>query len=318
MRVPVNRILDGWNDFWFRPRSASTLALIRIATGAMLAYVHAVWCLRLSDFMGHHALIDNEHIRRLHQNDFAWSYLWDVRDMPTLWLHQGIAILLAICLCIGFLTRFASPMIWFMTLMVCHRMTGFLFGLDQVVMMLAMYLILAPTGSRWSVDAWLSRRLARGENSMKLLRWLFPSTEPSSMTTIASRLIQIHLCIVYLFGGIAKLRGEMWWDGTAMWFSAVAYEYQSLDLTWLGRYSLMGAILSHVTVFWETFYCVLIWQRWSRPYFLAIAVAVHGGIALFLGMITFGMMMIVANLVFIEPEWIDRMIARRRLQSHKT
>ncbi len=130
------------------------------------------------------------------------------------------------------------------------------------------------------------------------------------MITVATRLMQIHLCIIYLFGGIAKLRGEMWWDGSAMWFSAVAYEYQSLDLTWIGRYPFLGSLLTHITIFWETFYGFLVWPRWSRPWMLALAVLVHGGIALFLGMITFGFMMIVANLAFVEPRWIEAWLKR--------
>ncbi len=276
----------------------------------MLAYIHAVWWLRLADFMGKNSLIDSELIQRLHRDDFAWSYLWNIDSILLLGAHQGVAILASICMCLGLLTRFVTPLVWFMTLMVCHRMTGFLFGLDQVVMMLTMYLMLAPVGSVWSLDAGLSKRFREAGKASGSLRWLFPSAAPSSMVTVATRLIQIHLCIVYLFGGIAKLRGEMWWDGTAMWFSAVAYEYQSVDLTWIGRFPIIGAILTHVTVFWETFYCALVWQRWSRFTILGMAVAVHGGIALFLGMITFGLMMIVANLAFVEPEWIDRLVER--------
>ena len=284
--------------------------MIRIATGAMLAYVHAVWCLRLPDFMGKTALIDGELIRRLHRNDFAWSYLWNVDSIALLQLHEGLAILASLCMCFGFLTRLSVPLAWFMTLMVCHRMTGFLFGLDQIVMMLAMYLMIAPAGNVGSIDAWLSRKWTSLNTPGHFKRWLFPAAIPSSMVTVATRLIQLHLCVIYLFGGVAKLRGEMWWDGTATWFSAVAYEYQSLDLTWIGRYPIFGAILTHVTVFWETFYCALVWPRWSRPIILGLAVAVHGGIALFLGMITFGVMMIVANLAFIEPESIEVWIVR--------
>ncbi len=313
-------MLQAWNAFWFHPRTATTLAMIRIATGAMLAYMHAVWCLRLADFMGPNALIDSDLIRRIHRDDFSWSYLWNVDSMPLLWAHQSVAILAAICMCIGCLTRLVTPLVWFMTLMVCHRMTGFLFGLDQVVMMLTMYLMIAPAGSVRSVDGWLLKwRTREGSRSLggSFARWLLPSSQPSSMVTVATRLIQIHLCTVYLFGGVAKLRGEMWWDGTAMWFSAVAYEYQSLDLTWLGRYPILGAILSHVTIFWETFYCALVWQRWSRPVILALAVVIHGGIALFLGMITFGLMMIVANLAFLEPAWIEGMIERYAKRSNK-
>ena len=50
-----NNFLKGWNKFWFEPRAATTLAMIRIATGAMLAYIHLVWCMRLEDFFGPNA-----------------------------------------------------------------------------------------------------------------------------------------------------------------------------------------------------------------------------------------------------------------------
>ncbi len=67
---------------------------------------------------------------------------------------------------------------------------------------------------------------------------------------------------------------------------------------------MLFSALTHVTVFWEVFYCALVWPRLTRPIVLLIAVAVHGGIAMFLGMITFGTMMIVANMIFIEPHWL--------------
>ena len=137
------------------------------------------------------------------------------------------------------------------------------------------------------------------------------------MTQVATRLAQIHLCVIYMFGGLWKARGEMWWDGTALWFAAVNYEYQSNDLTWIARYPVLFAALTHLTVFWETFYCALVWPRWTRPLVLLTAVMVHGGIALFLGMITFGVMMIVANGVFIVPETmrfcVDSLARRLRL-----
>jgi hypothetical protein len=47
---------------------------------------------------------------------------------------------------------------------------------------------------------------------------------------------------------------------------------------------------------------------------LWMAVAIHGGIALFLGMITFGLAMIIANLAFLQPAtvraWIDPIASR--------
>ncbi|WP_210433118.1 hypothetical protein, partial [Escherichia coli] len=62
-------------------------------------------------------------------------------------------------------------------------------------------------------------------------------------------------------------------------------------------------------LFWETFYVCLVWPKTTRYWVLATAVGVHAGIAIFLGMITFGWMMIVANSVFIEPDIMSRWLS---------
>ena len=84
---------------------------------------------------------------------------------------------------------------------------------------------------------------------------------------------------MYLFSGLAKMQGNSWQMGTAVWWAAASYEYQSIDLTWLAGWPMLVALLTHATVFWETFYCCLVWNRFTRPLVLWMAVAVHGGIA---------------------------------------
>ncbi len=292
-----------WDKFWFTPRLPHTLAAMRIACGAMLAYVHVIWAIFVTDFMGNHAWIDNATIRRLHVSDsgmeWAWSWLWFVESPILLGLHEWLAVLLSLAMMLGFATRIVTPLAWWFTLMTCHRMTGALFGLDQVVVMLCMYLMLAPCGSVFSLDAWMNQR-----------PWAGGSSQPSVANNIATRLIQLHLCVIYIFGGLSKMRGEMWFDGSAMWYTLVNYEYQSLDMTWLGRFPLIIATLTAFTIFWETFYCALVWPRATRPFALAAAVFVHGGIALVLGMATFGTSMIIANCAFIEPELTKRWFSR--------
>ena len=191
--------------------------------------------------------------------------------------------------------------------MVCHRMTGALFGLDQIVIMLTMYLMWSQCGSVFSLDA----RLRRISGS----RWLRSNPTPLVSNNIVTRLIQLHLCVIYVFGGLSKLRGEMWWDGSALWYTAVNYEYQSLDITWLGHFRIVIATLTTATIFWETFYCALVWPKLTRPLALGMAVMVHGGIAVALGMVTFGSIMIIANMAFIEPattqRWLQWLKRRR-------
>ena len=288
---------DSWNRFWFRPAMPQTLAVIRICCGAMLVYVHAIWLSLAGDFFGPEAWVDADTSKQLHRFDYIASYLMLGSSPTIIVIHQLLAMLVSALMAIGLFTRITTPLAWFMTLMVCHRQTGALFGLDQVVMMLSMYLMISSCGEAYSLDA---RRL-------NLI------ATPKLSNNIATRLLQLHLCVIYLFGGLSKMRGDFWWEGSAMWWSVVNYEYQSLDLTWLGLSPLMIAVLTHVTLFWETFYPVLIWPRLTRPFTLAMAVLVHGGIAIALGMPTFGSMMIVANLVFISPEFVASIFNRSPL-----
>jgi hypothetical protein len=72
--------------------------------------------------------------------------------------------------------------------------------------------------------------------------------------------------------------------------------------------------MTHLTVFWELSYCALVWPRLTRPFVLAMAVVVHGGIVLFLGMPTFGLVMLIGNLAFVSPKAVRKVfdpIARR-------
>jgi hypothetical protein len=221
-------------------------------------------------------------------------------------VHHLITILVSAAFMIGLLTRITAPLAWFLQIMYLHRLTGALFGLDQIVTYTTMYLMISPCGSCFSVDAWLRKKWVGARRESRLGQWLLPAAVPTVTANIATRLLQIHLCVIYLFGGLAKARGESWWDGTAFWYAIGNYEYQSIDMTWLARFPRTITALTHLTVFWEIFYCALVWPRRSRPMVLAMAVAVHGGIALFLGMITFGTMMIAANLIFIEPRTMRR------------
>jgi hypothetical protein len=311
----VHSIVDRVLAFFFHPTTAHTLAPIRIATGAMIAYIHLVWLMRIEDFMGPKALLTNDFWHVLHggiRPDFKWTYLASTESMGLITFHEWLAVFSGLLVAVGLFTRTAIIVAWVLTLLTAHRLTGFLFGLDQIVIMLACYLCLAQSNSLVSLDRLLMRKshVIRRSRTFGFLSGLGDQTATQPIATwnntVCTRLIQLHLCVVYLFGGLGKLRGEMWWDGSAIWFSAAAYEYQSLDLTWIGHYPILGALFTHVTLFWEVLYPAVVWPKWTRPIAIGLAFCVHAGIGLFLGMITFGWMMIVANVAFIPPEVMRR------------
>lgn len=293
--------LVAWDRFWFTPGRPHTLALVRILGGGMLLYTHLVWSIGLTDFLGATSWITAETAAKLGEGadgrNFTFSYLSYVQSPLLLWVLHIAALVVFAMLMLGLYTRVVAVLAFVITLSYCHRLTGSLFGLDQINALLAMYLMLAPCGAVYSLDRWLADR-----------RGLPPLPSAHVMTTIATRLIQIQMCVIYLFGGIGKMRGELWWDGSAVWFAAANLEYQSISLTWLVHYPWLIALLTHITVFWETFYPVLIWPRLTRPVFLAMAVPVHLGIAIFLGMPTFGLVMLIGNLAFVAPEYVEQLV----------
>ena len=290
----VSSIWRAWDRFWFTGAPPETLALIRILAGSLLFYTHLVWSLDLMAFLGPKSWVAPDVIRSMHKESFAWSYLLYIESPAILWTLHIAALLVFLSLTIGFYTRVAAVLAALITLSYCHRLTGSLFGLDQVNAMLVIYLAVGPCGATFSVDRWLATRRSA----------TIEPPRPHVATNIAVRLIQLHMCVIYLFGGIGKMRGELWWDGSASWFAIANLEYQSWDLTWLVRYPFFLALATHITVFWETFYPFLVWSRLTRPIALSVAVLVHGGIALFLGMPTFGIAMLIGNVAFIAPQTV--------------
>jgi hypothetical protein len=286
---------EAWNRFWFTPSSIETLAVIRILAGAMLLYTHLVWSLDYEAFF-----TSSGWLGTLERSDYAASYFWFVEPSGMLWALHILSLIVFVMMTVGFCTRVSTVLGFIFALSYVGRAPGALFGLDQVNVMLAMYLMLAPTGNAYSVDAWLRR--IRGDSK----------PEPSVATNIATRLIQTHMCVVYFFAGASKLAGTTWWDGYAMWLSVANLEYQSVDMTWLADWPLTVAALTHISVMWELTYFALVWPKLSRPIVLLLAVALHLGIAMFLGMITFGLAMIFANIAFLSPSLVQAVVRRFR------
>lgn len=306
-----------WNNFWFTPTDPATLSLIRLLAGGMLLYTHFIWSLDLTGFMGADGWVPLDALHELHapppteenQDPSAawsiWSVFFWIGPNWLLWTVHILALVVFAMLAAGLFTRIVSVLAFLLAVSYVHRVTpGAYFGLDKTNCMLALYLMLGPAGARYSLDRiW---KLRRGDSA---------DPAPSTSANVAIRLLQLHLCVVYFFSGLAKLEGVTWKLGTAVWWTAANYEYQSLDLTWLlADWPLLVGLLTHITVFWELSYCFLVWNRLSRPIVLWLAVAIHGGIALFVGMITFGAAMIIANMAFLRPStvrrWVDPLAAR--------
>lgn len=293
----------GWNKFWFTPADIATLALMRILAGAMLVYTHLVWMKELETFVAVDGLIPRATVEAAYGERMKWAftYLWQC-DTPTNLYAAHIAGLVVLAMfTVGLFTRVTAVLSFLVTLAYVHRLPGALFGLDQMNTMLITYLMLAPCGNAYSVDRWLKVRRA-GEP-------LQPAA-PTTSANIATRLIQLHMCVIYFFAGLGKLQGDYWWSGEALWGAVANLEYQTMDLTWLAHWPVLTAILTQASAYWELFFCVLIWPRLLRPLTMAFAIPLHFGIGIGMGLMTFGLIMPVGVMAFTAPSLVRRLIER--------
>jgi hypothetical protein len=303
-RELASTTLAGWNRFWFRPSDPATLGLIRILAGAMLFYTHFVWSLDLESFFGPQGWISPEALGKVDGRIGAWTYFDLIHSTTGLWVAHIAALVVLALLTIGLFSRVMSVLAFLITVSYANRVPQALFGLDDINALLAMYLMVGPCGAAYSLDRWLARRRA-GE---------WRPAEPSTSANLAIRLMQVHMCLVYLFSALGKLEGETWWGGQAIWRSIANLEYQSLDMTWLANHRWLINAMTHFTVFWELSYCVLVWPRLLRPLVIGAAVVTHLGIAIALGMKTFGLVMLIGNAAFVSPALVRRVLDRRTEQ----
>ncbi|MEM9409638.1 MAG: HTTM domain-containing protein [Planctomycetota bacterium] len=292
--------LAAWDQFWFEPRTPETLSVMRMLVGSMLFYTHAIWTLELEAFLGNNNSALSTEFRQLFTSSTGWSWShfdWSETNV-WLWGTHSFALLVFAAFTLGLWTRIASILAFLFVVSYANRATGALFGLDQINAFLTLYLAISNCGATFSIDSLLDLRKGQGSENY------------SVANNVATRLIQVHLCIVYLFAGLGKIQGTTWWNGQAVWGTLASYEYQTLDLTELAHAMWLVNLMTYFTVFWEFSYSFLIWPKLTRPLFLAAAVVVHLGIGFSMGMMTFGLIMIYANLAFVPPNFFGFLIQK--------
>ena len=316
-RLLTNRFrsaVAAWNRFWFTPADPATLAAVRICNGLILLCSYLACTPSLLSFVGPNAWIDGAALDQLRSNAGAngpwwgWSIYFFVQQPWMIWLTHLAFLAAILCFTCGLFTRVASIAVWAGHLCFLHRAFLVWSGMDSVLAMLTFYLMFSPAGHALSVDHLRRRRSGRDGPA-----------KPSWSANVVIRLIQIHMGIIYLCAGLSKLQGARWWDGTAVWTVMTMQEFAPFDVTWLGNLGDIPCLLiSNVgvllTLGFEIGFIFLVWNRKVRPYLLSLAVLLHAGIGLFMGMSAFGAAMLAGCLAFVEPSAVRRLVELARLK----
>ena len=291
-------------DTWFRPVSARPLAGLRVGL-SLLLLVHLIWL--SNDLLSLHGS----------RGIIPWELTDLLRDpwvpgLPTLAKafqligiseHTAIIVLLSgyagslLSLALGFHTRLSAFLAWGLHL--CLVTSGFAsyYGVDQLANTFLFYLLVFPSGRAWTFAS--RPACARREETIPVG---------------CLRVMQVHLCVIYLAAGLDKAMGSQWWNGEAIWQTVSQPIFSTFDLSWLARHSWIPMLAGWGTLVVEIGYTFLIWPRRTRKLWCITAIGFHLGTCLFMGLVFFSSLMILlTSCLFLIPEEVtERAVAPRR------
>ena len=183
-------------------------------------------------------------------------------------------------LLLGLFCRPAAIVAWFLHL--CAAESGGLlaYGADSFMTTALFYLMLSPLPDRCSFDHWVIE--TKSKNPQLLGFW--------------RRVVQVHLCFVYLIGGLAKCLGNGWWNGSNLWRSLIRPPFNLVSPDILVRFKYALPALGISICLLEVSYPVFIWIKKTRRVWLISILAMHAAIGLLMGLYLFALVMIVLNL----------------------
>jgi hypothetical protein len=188
---------------------------------------------------------------------------------------------------VGLFTRTSTVLCWALAVTFHHRLTWLNNGGDALFRVGLFYLMLAPAGAAWSLDA-LWRRAAQRRRAIR--RGQPPPEEPPPLIAPWTvRLLQIQLCIVYIFTGLVKFVVDVdspdWHGNDWITGRAVYWVLNDLTLNRLPYFLYAPAIplflckqLTWATLLFELYFSFFVCLRRLRPLLLLGGVLFHLGI----------------------------------------
>ena len=203
-----------------------------------------------------------------------------IGEEATLSIAWACLLCMGLLLLPGLFCRPAAIIAWFLHLCAAESGGLLVYGADNFMTTGLFYLMLSPLPDRYSLD----HRLVK--------------TQPKDPQLLGfwRRVLQLHLCFVYFFGGLAKCLGSGWWDGTNLWRALTRPPFTIVPPDILVRLKYVLPILGISICLIELGYVVFIWMKKTRFFWLVCILAMHVAIGLTMGLYLFALVMIVLNL----------------------
>ena len=87
--------------------------------------------------------------------------------------------------------------------------------------------------------------------------------------------IMIQLCMIYLVSGLNKIHADVWFNGSATYYILNTIPYCSPIMQFVKNNVIFIIISTYFTLFFEIFFCILIWIKKIRPIMILSGILLH-------------------------------------------
>lgn len=292
-----------WQAFWFGEVDLLPVCVFRAALGFLFFLFVMSRTNDLEMFYMNRGFIPSSYVPHVEFFGYQKSIFHHVDSLAVLTVgHYALLFSLA-CLTIGLFTRISAVASYFLLLMFVNRNPAVQYGVDFIGMFYFFYLMFCDSGARFSVDSWW-----RGKR--RDLRSQLASAATDVFSTVFLRLMQIQVCIIYFYSGIAKMKGTRWWNGSAIWDVLTMEGLIRFDMSFVAYFPDVLVIFCYLILLWEMYFPVLIWTKSFRNLLIVFGCLMHVGFGFFLQIPIFGALMCSVYILFLDPALVRRGLER--------
>lgn len=287
-------LLERWERFWFQDVRGESFAVLRIALGA-------AGLLSMIGFMPIDMFWAVDGIAPLPGSGLGLrGWILESGLSPV----AGWIIFLALaasflCMTAGLFTGTAVAAC-FLGSVVQSRWNSLPLTSGHTIMVAVLFCIVWADCSGYpSVDAWRKRGLP-GSDVVK--------TQP----IWPLRLVRAQVAFLYMSSGLFKLLGEVWRDGSAVYYTTNQNVYGRIFQAHPvpAGFEWVFTLLTYLTLAWELAFPILLWNRTTRAVALLTGVGLHLGIWATMEVGPFSWVMLASYVAFLDPRTVSDLMDR--------
>jgi hypothetical protein len=290
------------------PRKQIAAAIVRIVLGSVTAVRYGLHFSQRHFLWGVDGVLSRPDAAAIMASTHSWSlYSWFSSPLSVEAFYWS-GLIVSIVFAAGLFRRVTSVLFVIFTWSLYQRNPYALNGGDNLIVILAIYLVFADL-SAFSLD----RRIF-GQRPPGRWSWLSGMLHNFALTACL-----LQLAIVYFEAGFYKIQGHVWSSGTAVYYilrsNAFALPGWS-EIVW--KSAALVTIGTYGTILFEIMHPFLMWHRKLKYLIFAGAVMLHASIGILMGLVWFAVTMIGVHAILFDDEEFVRLqsylsLAKRKL-----